>query len=179
MNKGSSLNTHLNSGVKYAFRQPVSLQYDWEEDTEWDIREEILKEGVSSKTYKCMSMWSMKIHSSPFDSKTSKKNSKSALQTSVDVQWNTITMENGKKEFSNADLLVRDISKSTDLEQTNIIQHNFKLIVMKEEADELLQLPLIERKIPENVNKAVKSMCNCNKNNFITMKDVQWAHDKE
>ena len=115
--------------------------------------------------------------------KINKKLSKSSLSKSMDAKWkrverNTITLVNNK-ECNITEHSVDNVSKSTELYQTNPIQYRGKSIGMKEEITGLLKLLVIERKKQEDLERAVKAAYQCCNNDFISMKDVQSPNDSE
>ena len=102
----------------------------------------------------------------------------------MDAKWkradrDAITLVNSKKEYNITEYSANDVSKSTDLDQTNPIKYCSKFTNMREEINGLLKLLVIERKKQEDLEWTVKAASQWNKNDFITMKDVQCVENSD
>lgn len=185
---GCNQNQVCNEDNELDFHQ-FSFQYDWDNDNEWDISDEILSESVLSDQPKIDSPCSMKVHESRFSDKyfdsESKKKSGMLLRmrqvrsSECELQRvNRNLMWTVKRVRDNNCSLLDDV-ESEDLKSKFAQENLCKSSNMKDQIRGLLKLLVIESKKKAEIEKSKKFARSYDKSSFVTMKDIQTVNDSE
>ena len=91
----------------------------------------------------------------------------------------TLVIGKGAKKLNNIEISAQEVN-STDFESSSPLDYYRKSTNMKESIAGLLKLLVIQNKNQDQkTNKSKRLMVNCTKEDFITMKDVQYAKSLE
>ena len=91
----------------------------------------------------------------------------------------TLAISKGAKKSINIEISGHEVN-STDVESSSPLDYYRKSTNMKESIAGLLKLLAIQnKKQDQKTNKSKRLMVNCTKEDFITMKDVQYAKSPE